>query len=50
MALIERVEAVGEAVAEDDCASTDGFGDGGVLALRVAGDVDARRPNGSERV
>ena len=36
-----RVEAVAEPVAEDDCPSADGFGDGGVFAFGVAGDVDA---------
>ena len=41
VALVERVEPVGHPVAERDGPAADRFGDGGVLALRVAGHVDA---------
>ena len=41
MSLVERVEPVGHAVAQGDGAAADRFGDGGVLALGVTGDVDA---------
>ena len=41
VSLVERVEPVGHAVAQGDGAAADRFGDGGVLALGVAGDVDA---------
>ena len=41
VAFVERVQASVEAVAEDDGASADGVGDGGVFALRVAGHVHA---------
>ena len=41
VAFVERVEPVGHAVAEHDRPAADGFGDGGVFALGVAGHVDA---------
>ena len=41
MSFIEGVQTVSEAVAEDDRFPADCFGDGGVLAFRVTGDVYA---------
>jgi len=41
VAFIERIQASVESVTEDDGTSTDGVGDGGVFALRVAGHVYA---------
>ena len=41
MAFVERVEPVRHPVPECDRSAADGFGDGGVFALRVAGHVDA---------
>ena len=41
VSFVERVEPVGHAVAQRDGPAADRFGDGGVFALGVAGDVDA---------
>ena len=53
VAFVERVEPVPQAVAEDDRLPTDGFGDRGVLALRIPGHVhpppEGQRP-GVERL
>lgn len=41
VAFVEGVEACVQAVAENDCLPANSVGDGGVLALRIAGHVDA---------